>query len=363
MKRIPPLTLVVSLLVSLMMAAPVFAAIEGAWTASNEDKFPGRIYFNITYGRQHQNGSTMELSTFSGLTEAQINATAMTPVQFFISREAGKATFDGTFRNGKGAGQFTFEGNPAYPEMIEKLGVKFDLDRGRRGRDRDEEETLFTLALFDVSTAFIRSMQAEGYRETLQKYLEMRIFNITPEYIHEMRSLGFRNIDADELVASRIHKVTPAYVREMRAAGWDLSLEEYQSSRIFGLTPQFAEDMKKLGYGDLSHDQLTAFRIHKVTAEFISEMRGLGYDRLSADDLVAFRIHHVTPDFIKELRTLGYNNVDADDLVAMRIHHVTPEFIRQLGDAGYHNVPVEKLVALKINGLDAKYIKRMNGHD
>jgi hypothetical protein len=355
MKRFLPLTLAVCLLT----AANAFAALEGAWTASLEEKHPERMYMNITFGRQHQNGSTMDLSRFTGLTSAQINAATMTPVQFAIDREAGKIDFEGTFRNGKGAGQFTFTGNRAYPEAIRKLGVKFDL---QRRRETDEDEMLFELTLNDVSTAFVRSMKAEGYDVPLEKYLEMRIFNITPEYIREMRSLGFKNIDSDELVASRIHRVTPDYIREMRAAGWDLTLEEYQSNRIFNVTPQFAQEMSKLGLGKLSHDDLTAFRIHKVTPEFIATMRSLGYDKLDADDFIAFRIHGVTPEIINELRTLGYTNVDKDDLVAMRIHRITPEFIRDLAANGYKNVPIDKLVALKMNGLDAQYIRKMNGH-
>jgi len=325
MKRILPLTLAVSLLI----AASAFADLNGAWTASFEEKRPDRIYFNISYGRHHQNGSTMRLSSFAGLTLAQINATTMTPVQFVIDREAGKATFDGTFRNGHGAGQFAFTGNPAYPDTIRKLGVKFDLDRDN---SQDEQETLFTLTLFDVSTAFIRSMQAEGYRETLEKYLTMRIFDITPEYIREMRSLGFKDIDADQLVATKIHKVTPEYVRQTRAAGWDLSLEELQSSRIFKVTPEFAAEMRKLGFKDLSHQDLISFRIHKVTPEFIAEMRKLGYDNLSADDLVSMRIHKVTPEFIHELEAAGYRNVPVEKLVAMRIHKIDVKMIQKMND-------------------------------
>jgi hypothetical protein len=327
MKRIQTLALAVCLLA----ANAAFADLDGAWTASIDEKRPDRLYMSITYGHHNQNGSMWNLVTFSGLTSDQINAPAMTPVQFVVDREAGKISFEGTFRRARGAGQLTFHGNAGYPDAIRKLGVKFDLDR--RNRD-DPEETLFTLAMHDVSTAFIRSMQAEGYHETLEKYLSMRIFDITPEYIREMRSLGFKNIDAEELVATRIHKVTPDYVRQMRAAGWDLSLEELQSSRIFKAGPEFAEEMKKLGYGGLSHQQLVSFRIHKVTPEFIAEMRKLGYSGLSADDLIS-----------------------------MRVHRVTPEFIHELEDAGYKNVPIEKLVNMRIHGIDAQYIKKMNGNN
>lgn len=325
MKRIATLTLAVCLLA----ATSAMAAVEGAWTSSADEKRPDRVYMNITYERHNNMGSTMKLADFAGLSSAQIHAATMTPVQFELRREAGTIAFEGTYRNGKGAGQFTFTPNRSYITAVRALGVDFDL--GHKKRDRSEEQTLFTLALHDVSTAFIRTMQAEGFKVSLEKYLTMRIFDITPEYIREMRSLGFKDLDDDELVASKIHKVTPDYVRQMRASGWDLSLDELQSSRIHGATPEFAASMKKLGYS------------------------------LDFDDLVAFRIHKVTPEFIEELRKLGYTNVDADDLVAMRIHRVTPEFIREIEDAGYKNVPIEKLVHMRIHKIDAKMLKKMNG--
>jgi len=322
--RIATLTLIVSL-----FATAAFAATEGAWTASTDTKRPDRFYMNITRGRHHNMGTTMKLSEFTGLTRAQIDAATMTPVQFEMRREAGNSVFEGTFRNGKGAGQFTFTPNRAYLDTVRSLGIDMKREK-RRHRDWDEEEELFALAIHDVSTAFIKTMIAEGYKVSLEEYLTMRIFDITPEYIREMRSLGFNSITHDELVSSRIHKVTPQFVRDMRAAGWDLSLDELQSSRIHGATPEFAEEMRKLGYGGLDHDDLVSFRIHRVTAEFI-----------------------------EELRKLGYKNVSADDLVSMRIHRVTPEYIRELEAAGYVNVPIEKMISMRIHGIDAKFIKKM----
>lgn len=325
MKRI--LTLVVCLL-----ATAAYADIDGAWTAASDEKRPDRIYINLTQGRHHNMGMTMRISDFTALSRAQMDAPTMTPVTFELRREAGNATFEGTFRKGKGAGQFTFTGNRDYINAVRALGVPFDLESKRKHRDRSEEEELFSLALHDVSTAFIKQMQAEGFKVSLEKYLTMRIFDITPEYIREMRSLGYKDIDDEELVSSKIHKVTPAYIREMRAAGWDLSLDELQSSSIHGATPAFAAEMKKLGYS-LDFDDLVSFRIHKVTPEFINELRDLGYTRVSADDLVSMRIHKVTPAFIRELKAAGYSNVPVEKLVSMRIHKIDAEYLKRMGDS------------------------------
>ena len=322
MKRIATLTLLLSLI-----AAAGAAAIDGALTASLDEKRPGRLYFSITRGRSHQNGMTLPAAAFTGLSASQIQAAVMTPVQFELRREAGTVAYEGTFRNGNGAGQFTFTPDRRYIAAVRALGIEFDLERETGG---GEEEDLFTLTLFDVSTAFIRGMIAKGYKVSLDKYLSMRIFDVTPEYVREMRSLGFRDISADDLVAARIHAVTPDYVRQTRAAGWDLSLAELQSSRIHGATPEFAEEMRKAGFGDLPHD-----------------------------DLVSFRIHRVTPEFIESLHRLGYDGLTADQLISMRIHRVTAEFIRELEAAGYTKVPVQKLIAMRIHGIDAKFVKAL----
>lgn len=331
MKRIATLTILVSL-----FATAAFAATEGAWTASLDEKRPDRIYFSITHGRHNNMGNTMKLTNFTGLTTAQINAATMTPVNFEMRREAGNIAYEGTFRNGKGAGQFTFTANPAYLDTIRGMGIALEKTEKRRHRDRDDDwdqdDELFTLAFHDVSTAFIKSMIAEGYRVSLEDYLTMRIFDITPEYIREMRSLGFKNLSHDDLVASKIHRVTPDYVREMRAAGWDLSLDELQSTRIHGATPQFAEEMKKLGYPNLDIDDLVSFRIHGVTADFINELARLGYKNVAADDLVSMRIHRVTPEFIKELEAAGYQHVPVDKMISMRIHNIDARFINKMRD-------------------------------
>lgn len=315
------------LLLLAFLTAPLHAAIEGAWTASPYGDDPSRMHLNMSRHPHHNNGSTFDVSEFAGLSVSQVAAGTATPVRFELRREAGTVDFEGTFRNGKGAGHFTFRQNPGFIQTVKNLGVNFRL--GKRHRNESDEETLFTLALHDVSSAFIRSMQAEGYRVSLDKYVAMRIFRITPDYIREMRSLGFNDLDADDVIATRIHKVTPDYVRQMRAAGWDLPLDDLQASRIHGATPEFAAEMRKLGYD------------------------------LEFDDLIAFRIHGVTADFVNRLEALGYANVPADDLLAMRIHRVTPEFIQELKDAGYTGVPVSKLVSMRIHGVDAKFITKM----
>jgi hypothetical protein len=265
MKRISTLTL----FVSLFIATTAFA-IDGAWTAALDDD-RDHLYFNITQGQHWSMGSNMSIASFANLTPSQINAAVMTPVTFEMRREAGTVSFEGTFRNGNGAGQFTFTPDRGYIDKIRALGLTLELHRGRR--EHTEEDDLFTLALHDVSTGFIKSMQAIGYKTTLEKYLRMRIFNVTPEYVNEMQSLGLAQLDDEDIIKSKIHGVSPAFVRDMHAEG----------------------------YTDISFEDLVRFRIHSVTKQFIDELRAAGYDHVPPQKLVQMRIHGIDPGMIRAM--------------------------------------------------------------
>lgn len=289
---------------------------HGAWHLSQRED--GRMQIEMI-SDHNQNSHPIERSAFTGLTAAQIDASADTPVDFRMIKDAGTVHFTGMFQHGDGVGRFTFEPNPAYAATLRSLGVAAgDLD----------DERLFSLAIHDVSSNFIKEMQSLGYREDLDQYVAFRIHGATPEYVREINALGYRP-DGGDLVAFRIHGATPSYIRDIRALG-------YQPDA-----------------GDL-----VAFRIHGVSAEFIKGMKGLGVRDLDSDNLVALRIHGASVDYVRDLRDLGYPNLSADDLVSMRIHGVSPSYIRDLKNAGFANIPVEKLVDMKIHGIDAEFVKR-----
>ena len=302
------------------------AELVGSWTASTQKEHPGKLYLSLHTGRNNQQGSILDRSAFEGLTSQEIASNGRVPVQFELRREAGTFAFDGTFKASRGAGDFTFTPNRDFLRRLRSAGVALRENR------KDEEEALLNMAILDVSIDFIRSMQAIGYRVPLDKYIAFRIFNVTPEYVREMREVGFERLSADKLVETRIHGATPEYIREMRASGEDLSIDEVISSRIHQVTPQFAEEVRRAGYAHVDYDMLTQFRIHGVTVGFIDELHELGYTRLPASKLVEMRIHGVTPEFIRRVQKAGYRRVPVDKLVQMRIFNVDPEMVRALDD-------------------------------
>ena len=293
MKRI----LIIFILILLAVTAAARAAdIRGVWTATSRDV--DALQLSISRGNSQNSSDHWKVSQFKGLTEAQIGSVTQVPVNFRLEREAGTIAFEGVFKMREGAGHFVFTPNPAYLDTLRNLGVAVDLSHAEK-----PEENLYELAIFDVSSTFIRAMQAEGYRESAKMYVEMRIFRVSPELVRDFRAAGYRDIPAKKLVEMQIHRVTPQFVRELAAAG---------------------------------------------------------YRNLPINKLVEFRIHQVTTEAIRQLHDLGYDNIAPSKLVEMQIHRVTPEFIRELAAAGYRNVPVDKLVEMRIHGIDADFARRMN---
>ena len=307
------------ILSALVLAATAAVAdTHGAWHISSDYN---KLHLDISRGNSMHWGSSIDLDVFSGLSAAALGAKTETPVKFEIIRDAGTIHFTGTFTDGDGVGRFTFEPNRNYVSTLRSLGVNGDVD---------DDDELFSLAMHDVSTAFIREMQSLGYRENLERYVAFRIHGVSAQFVRDLRALGYNSLSSDELVAFRIH----------------------------GVSPQFIRDMKDLGYA-VGADDLVAFRIHGVSSEFVHTMKDLGVRGLDADNVVALRIHGASTDFVKELAELGYKNLSSDDLVSMRIHGVSPRFIRELKDAGYTGIPVEKLVEMRIHGISADDVKRM----
>ncbi len=71
---------------------------------------------------------------------------------------------------------------------------------------------------------------------TPKQLSELRMHNVTPEYVRAMRSIGYPNISVSHLIALRTHGVEPSYVQALREAGYlDLVPEHLIQLRIHGI--------------------------------------------------------------------------------------------------------------------------------
>jgi hypothetical protein len=59
---------------------------------------------------------------------------------------------------------------------------------------------------------------------------------VTPAFIAKVETLGYKNLEPDQLVAMRIHGVTPEYIADLKSRGLkDLTIDQMVNLRIHGI--------------------------------------------------------------------------------------------------------------------------------
>src|SRR5206468_498133 len=126
-------------------------------------------------------GQSFPIDQLSGLPANNDQLTAST-VRFDLRREAGTLSFEGSFRDGRGAGLFTFAPREAYVAEMKALGYNDDLPLWRR----------YQLAVHDVGPKYIRDLKSEGFDKlTLDEVQRAKSHGVDIDYIRGIKALGF----------------------------------------------------------------------------------------------------------------------------------------------------------------------------
>ena len=166
---------------------------------------------------------------------------------------------------------------------------------------------------------YIDQMKAAGYDVELDKYLAMKIQNVTPEYARSMASAGFGKPSADELIACRMQQITPEYIAQLKQQGFEVNnLQDAISYHMFQVTPEFVAGMKAAGFDGLTAKQLLAMRVQGITPDYARETKKR-FPGATADDLIKTRIFRIDSAFIAEAEKHGFKNLSLDKLVQLRI--------------------------------------------
>src|ERR1041384_7905501 len=154
---------ILSALAFLALAAGLGAQtsdVHGTWTAELRS---GKVFLQVhtapprdwNRGAERSDwslGQSFPVDELSGLPGSDDQLTAST-VRFELRREAGTLAFDGAFRDGRGAGLFTFAPRTQYADEMKRLGFNDDLPVWRR----------FQLAVQDVGPRYVNALKSEGF--------------------------------------------------------------------------------------------------------------------------------------------------------------------------------------------------------
>jgi hypothetical protein len=193
------------------------------------------------------------LSAFSGFALADLQREGA-HVDARIRAEAGTITCSGAVHDGRMSGAFTFIPNPAFVDRMLQMGFH-DL----------EADKLQAYTLFDIGIAWVHSLQVAGVSGLDSgNLIGLRIFHVDTDYIRSMNAVGYPTPDAEKLVALRVQHVDPEEVKQVRAMGYQPTLDELIQMRIFKVTPDFIHRMQARGFNDLTISKLVQIRIFKL---------------------------------------------------------------------------------------------------
>jgi hypothetical protein len=250
--------------------------ITGEWTASLVD---GNSRINVDFERlaakrgRHQMGQTYDFAEL-GLSREQVLSGG--PAKFSLVREAGRIDCEGSFQNGKGSGTFRFAGNQSFLAAMKSRG--FDFETATSQGERDVEDTLFTAAALNVTTALA----------------------------DDLASAGFGHLEVEDLFKAAIFKIDSAFMREMKASGFPhMGMEELVKARIFKIDSKFVSEAMQMGFGKEPFESLVKMQIFKITPAFVTEVRNEGLSDLSIEEIVKLRIFKIDGEFIRKARAEG----------------------------------------------------------
>lgn len=202
--------------------------------------------------------------------------------------------------------------------------------------------------------------QGKSGELTVEQLIEMKAVGVTPEYIESIRRLGYSELTAKQAVELRSLGIDEEFVKQAR--GWtngNPSIEELVELKSIGMSADFINGMKQAGYNNLTIEKLVEMKAVGVNPEFVESMRRAGFDKLTPDELTELKSMGVNEAFVKEAQGWGFGKLSKDDLIEIKSMGISPEYARSMKALGFDNLSLQQLVEVKSVGVNAEFIKEM----
>lgn len=308
---------------------------NGFWTASLEDD---RVYLQILNSRRNDHGTFM--ISFS-VAETEFKKTSN---GFELDRETGVMKFEGQFPTDEETGKFTFT-------------RKSDFETFLKGKilsnvEGDKDYYFFKLFLGDVTRSYVNELQRMGYKPTMKQLGKLGIHNVDLDYINDVRTTKYSNLDLDMMIKWAIHDVSIEYVEQLAKAGYgDMDANMVKKFAIHNVTIDYIKGLAKVGYGNMDANMVKKFAIHSISLTYIDELSKAGYGDLDPNTLKNFAVHSIRPNYIKDLLSTNISKPDANTIKKAKIHNVTANFIKRARSKGHDSNDLYDYVKLKIRGI------------
>ena len=193
------------------------------------------------------------LSNFQGLALADFEHEGA-HIEAKIVAEAGTISCSGEIHGATLSGDYTFTPDAGFVDRMTHLGFT-DFSSGK----------LEAYTLFHIDTAWVEALRSAGVTDMDSgNIIALHIFKITPDFVRSMADLGYANLSAGKLIEFGVQHVNPDEVKEYRALGYHPTADELVQMRIFKVTPDFIHRMEARGFSNLTISKLVQIRIFNL---------------------------------------------------------------------------------------------------
>jgi len=183
----------------------------------------------------------------------------------------------------------------------------------------------------------------EERKPTLDELIALRVHNVTPERIEEMRRL-FPGVSLDEIASMSAVGATPEFIRELRREGLEIRRpDDATGLAAVGVTPEFLREIRATGIPVKDPSDIQGMAAVGVSAKLIRELRAAGIAVETANEAQSLAAVGVTPEYVRRMKRAGVPIDETSDVQSLRALGITPEFVERLARAGYTHLTVEQL--------------------
>jgi len=181
--------------------------MTGHWSIQSKGNGHVRLQMSRDKGKSSAS-SRLALTEFEGIIDEQLFFSS-SRVNFRLVREAGTFTFSGSFHEGIGKGQWTFNAEPAFVSRLRKHGYQ-----------QPTNEELYALAVSDVRGSYIADLEREGYRTLpISQLVGFYANDVSVPYIKSLGDVGYNGLTAAQLISLRTNGVTRDYIEQLARRG------------------------------------------------------------------------------------------------------------------------------------------------
>ena len=157
-----------------------------------------------------------------------------------------------------------------------------------------------------VTPQFTRDLMALGYTDLPYQILCMlRLANVTPEYIKSFNDLGYGQLMISRLISFKFSNVEAAYIKSLQVVGLDISVDLVTMTKLRGLTPEYVQGFKDLGYKNLSYDRISMWKAQSIDAGYIRGFNKIGYNNIPESDVSFLKAGNITPEYVTAMKDKG----------------------------------------------------------